>query len=68
MNNDRAAGAWHELKGKLKAQWGRLTDDDLTQLEGHIEELAGKLQQRYGWAREKAEYEVQDFRTRNDRT
>jgi uncharacterized protein YjbJ (UPF0337 family) len=65
MNTDRAAGVWHMLKGKMKAQWGRLTDDDLTQLEGHSEELAGKLQERYGWAREKAEREAKDFRLRN---
>ena len=66
MNNDRAAGAWHQIKGKVKAQWGKLTDDDLKQLEGDAEQLAGKLQERYGIAREQAEREAKDFRSRNN--
>ena len=48
MDSDRMAGNWHQLKGKVKEQWGKLTDDDLTQLEGSSEKLAGKLQERYG--------------------
>jgi uncharacterized protein YjbJ (UPF0337 family) len=62
MNNDQAAGAWREIRGKVKAQWGKLTDDDLKQLEGNLQQLAGKLQQRYGLARAEAERQVQDFR------
>jgi len=42
----RAAGMWKQMKGKVKQQWGKLTDDDLKQLEGHSEQLAGKLQER----------------------
>lgn len=66
MNNDRMAGNWHQLKGKVKEQWGKLTDDDLTQLEGSSEKLAGKLQERYGYAKDEAEKRAKDFRDRND--
>ena len=45
MDSDRAAGMWKEMKGKVKQQWGKLTDDDLKQLEGQGEQLAGKLQE-----------------------
>ncbi len=64
MTSDRVAGAWHQIKGKVKEQWGKLTDDDLKQLEGHAEQLAGKLQQRYGVALEEAERQVKEFRKR----
>jgi uncharacterized protein YjbJ (UPF0337 family) len=65
MNNDRAAGAWKQLKGKVKEQWGKLTDDEIDQLEGRGEQLAGKLQERYGLAREEAERQAKAFRDRN---
>ncbi|MFZ0008432.1 MAG: CsbD family protein, partial [Steroidobacteraceae bacterium] len=61
-NNDRAAGVWHQVKGKVKEKWGKLTDDDLKQLEGHGEQLAGKLQERYGLAQDEAEREAKEFR------
>ena len=64
MTSDRIAGTWHQIKGKAKEQWGKLTDNDLKQLEGHAEQLAGKLQERYGIAREEAERQVKDFRKR----
>ena len=48
MNNDRVVGSWHQVKGKIKEKWGKLTDDDLKEIEGKGEQLAGKLQQRYG--------------------
>ena len=66
MNNDRMGGAWHQLKGKVKEQWGKLTDDDLTQLEGNSEKLAGKLQERYGYARDEAERQAKAFRSRHN--
>jgi len=66
MNNARTTGAWHQIKGKVKEQWGKLTDDDLMQLEGKSEQLAGKLQERYGIARDEAERQVKDFRNRNN--
>jgi uncharacterized protein YjbJ (UPF0337 family) len=55
---DILAGKWHELKGKLKSQWGKLTDDDVTRMSGRTEELAGILQQRYGYDKAHAESEI----------
>lgn len=66
MNNDRVAGAWKQLKGKVKEQWGKLTDDEIDQLEGRSEQLAGKLQERYGLAHEEAERQAKDFRSRHN--
>ncbi|RIE08529.1 CsbD family protein [Candidatus Cryosericum hinesii] len=59
--NDILLGKWHELKGHVREQWGKLTDDDLTQLSGKTEELAGVLQQRYGYDKAKAETEINDW-------
>jgi len=58
MNWDRVEGNWKEFKGKVKQQWGDLTDDDLTVIEGNRDELEGRLQQRYGYAKDKASREV----------
>jgi uncharacterized protein YjbJ (UPF0337 family) len=58
MNWDRIEGNWTEFKGKAKQQWGKLTDDDLDVVEGRREELEGLIQQRYGYARDKAKSEV----------
>jgi uncharacterized protein YjbJ (UPF0337 family) len=60
------AGNWQQLKGRVRQQWGKLTDQDLEQLQGHVEELAGKIQQRYGLAKEEAERQVKEFRSRNN--
>ncbi|HEY6514904.1 MAG TPA: CsbD family protein [Steroidobacteraceae bacterium] len=65
-NSDRTAGQWKQIKGSIKEQWGKLTDDEITQLEGNSEKLAGKLQERYGLAREEAERQAKDFQTRNN--
>ena len=61
MNTDRIAGQWKQLNGKIKEQWGKLTDDDLKLAEGGSEYLAGKIQERYGIARDAAEKQVRDF-------
>ncbi|HRO62910.1 CsbD family protein [Thermomonas sp.] len=61
MNEDRIQGNWKQLKGKMKSQWGRLTDNDVTYAEGNAEYLAGKLQERYGIARDEAKKQVRDF-------
>ena len=65
MNKDKAAGQWKQLKGKLKEQWGKLTDDDLTVLEGNLDQLTGRIQERYGIAREEADRQAREFRVRN---
>lgn len=57
MNKDVLQGKRRELKGLVKEQWGKLTDDDLDRIEGQAERLVGLLQQRYGYAKEKAERE-----------
>jgi len=61
MNKDVLQGKWREMKGKVKEQWGKLTDDDLDKIEGKGDQLLGLLQQRYGYAREKAEEEYKRF-------
>jgi uncharacterized protein YjbJ (UPF0337 family) len=66
MNRDIAKGNFTQLKGKIKQQWGKLTDDEIDQMEGNAEILAGKLQERYGLSREDAERQAKDFRTSND--
>lgn len=63
MNWDTVKGNWKEFSGKVKEKWGKLTDDDLTTLEGKRDQLAGILQQRYGYAKDQAEREVADFET-----
>ena len=55
MNKDIAKGKWTEIKGAIKEQWGELTDDDLVEIEGKMEKLAGILQTKYGYTKEKAE-------------
>ncbi len=61
MNQDRIAGQWKQLSGKIKEKWGELTDDDLRQAEGNSEYLTGKIQERYGIAKDVAQTQVNDF-------
>lgn len=61
MNQDTIKGQWKQLSGSIKKRWGKLTDDDLTRAEGSAEYLAGKLQERYGIARDEAEAQVNEF-------
>lgn len=61
MNEDRIKGQWKQLSGKVKARWGKLTNDDVQVQEGNAEYLAGKLQERYGMAKDAAKKEVNDF-------
>jgi uncharacterized protein YjbJ (UPF0337 family) len=61
MNWDRIEGNWKQVTGKVKEQWGKLTDDDLDKIEGRSDQMIGLLQQRYGYAREKAEQEYDRF-------
>jgi uncharacterized protein YjbJ (UPF0337 family) len=58
MNSDRIAGNWKQLTGKVKEQWGKLTDDDITVIEGKRDQLVGRVQERYGIAKDKAEEQV----------
>jgi len=58
MNEDILAGKWKQVKGNMRKWWGNLTDDDINQMTGKSEELAGKLQERYGWSRDRAYEEI----------
>ena len=61
MNNNISQGNWKEIKGKIKEKWGKFNDDEIETLNGHLDQLSGKIQKTYGYAKEKAETEYQDF-------
>jgi uncharacterized protein YjbJ (UPF0337 family) len=61
MRRDVLEGKWTEMRGRVKEAWGALTDDDLDRVGGRAEALLGVLQQRYGYARERAEQEIKAF-------
>ena len=61
MNWDQIAGNWKEFHGKVKEKWGKLTDDDMTTIAGKRDQLAGILQQKYGYKKEQAEKELDAF-------
>lgn len=61
MNWDRIEGNWKQFAGKAKEKWGKLTDNDLTVIAGKKEHLAGLLQEKYGYAKETAENELEEF-------
>jgi len=64
MDWDRIEGSWKEYKGKVKIQWGKLTDDDIDVVNGRREELEGRLQKNYGYAKDKAHSEVESWLNR----
>ena len=61
MSWDRIEGSWKEVTGKVKEQWGKLTDDDLTTIAGKRDQLAGKIQERYGIGKDVAESQISDW-------
>jgi uncharacterized protein YjbJ (UPF0337 family) len=61
MNWEQAEGKWKQLKGSVKAKWGKLTDSDLDFIDGKRDQLVGRLQERYGIAREEAEKQVNEW-------
>lgn len=61
MNWDQIKGNWKQAKGTLKQKWGQLTDDDLTRIDGQRDKLIGRVQERYGIAREEAERQVDEW-------
>jgi uncharacterized protein YjbJ (UPF0337 family) len=64
MNEDILKGKWKQIRGSVKETWGKLTDDDLDQIEGASDKLAGKLQERYGYSKEKVDNEIKQFMNR----
>jgi uncharacterized protein YjbJ (UPF0337 family) len=65
MNQDRIEGNWKQFKGKLKEQWGKLTDDDLDVIAGKRDQLLGRIQERHGLSQEHAETQIRDWEKRN---
>jgi uncharacterized protein YjbJ (UPF0337 family) len=65
LNADVLKGKWKEIKGDVKAKWGKMTDDDMTEIEGNQEKLVGILQKRYGYSKDEAEREYDDFISRH---
>ena len=61
MNSEQLKGNWNQLKGHVQKQWGKLTDDELDQIQGDREILVGKIQERYGISKEAAEQQVDNF-------
>ena len=66
MDWNRVEGNWKQLRGRAKQQWGKLTDDDLAMVAGRREELAGKVQERYGIARDAARKQVEEWANKAD--
>jgi uncharacterized protein YjbJ (UPF0337 family) len=65
MNQDRMSGNWKQVKGKIKEQWGKLTDDDLDVIAGKRDQLLGRIQERHGIAKDQAERQVEMFERGN---
>jgi uncharacterized protein YjbJ (UPF0337 family) len=61
MNWDIIEGKWKQVKGEVQTQWGKLTSDELDQINGQREKLVGKLQESYGYTRDEAERQIDEF-------
>ena len=68
MNDDTLKGMWKQVKGNVREQWGKLTNDDVDQIEGQSEQLIGKVQERYGIAKDEARQQVNDWLSSRNRT
>ncbi|MBD3289078.1 CsbD family protein [candidate division KSB1 bacterium] len=64
MNWDQIKSQWLQAKGEIKAKWGKLSDDDLKMIEGQRDKLVGKIQEKYGIAKEEAEKQVNEFQSK----
>jgi uncharacterized protein YjbJ (UPF0337 family) len=67
MNADQIKGKWKQLKGAVKTKWGELTDDDIDVINGQSDELIGKIQERYGIARDEAQRQVDEWDEMSER-
>ena len=61
MNRDIVQGKWRELRGQIKPKWGQLTDDELDEIGGNYDALVGRIQQKYGYARDEVERDLDDI-------
>jgi len=66
MNSDRMQGQWKQFKGKVKTQWGKLTDDDLDVINGQKDQLVGRIQERYGIQKDEAQRQVEEWNKAQD--
>jgi uncharacterized protein YjbJ (UPF0337 family) len=64
MNWDQISGQWKQLQGEAKKKWAKLSDDDMREVEGNRDKLAGKIQERYGRSKEEAQREVDEWMER----
>jgi uncharacterized protein YjbJ (UPF0337 family) len=65
MNENTLKGEWTQIKGKIREQWGKLTDDDLDVIAGKRDQLAGVLQKRYGSAQDEIDRQIREFEDRH---
>jgi uncharacterized protein YjbJ (UPF0337 family) len=68
MNEDILKGQWTQLRGKVREKWGKLTNDDLDQIQGRAEQLIGRVQERYGVARSEAERQLKEWQVESTTT
>jgi uncharacterized protein YjbJ (UPF0337 family) len=61
MNKTTLKGQWKQVKGEVKKQWGKLTNDEIDQIEGEYDKMVGVLQEKYGYEKEKAQREANEF-------
>jgi uncharacterized protein YjbJ (UPF0337 family) len=61
MNSEQLKGKWKQMKGSVKERWGKLTDDDIDIINGQNEQLVGKIQEKYGIAKDEAQRQVDDW-------
>ena len=61
MNWDQVEGKWKQMKGSVRQKWGKLTDSDYEQIAGSRDKFLGRLQERYGYTRDKAEKELDEW-------
>lgn len=64
MNWDTIEGNWKQAKGKVRERWGKLTDDDMTVINGKRDQAVGRIQERYGIAKDEAEKQVKEFESK----
>lgn len=67
MNDDKLKGKWNQVKGEAKKQWGEMTDDESTRLEGNVDKTKGKIQEEYGEVKERAAHRINEATERRDR-
>lgn len=67
MNSDQMQGKWKQIKGTVKERWGKLTDDDVDIINGQNDQLVGKIQEKYGIAKEEAQRQVEDWMREDSR-